>query len=71
MTKRVSVCECAGSGIVMETGSPKTVAASSKLTPCLARFVPAVCLDVKILAETYCLWPSAAYYLHSIFDESK
>jgi len=33
--------------------------------------VPAVCLDVKILAETYCLWPSAAYYLHSIFDESK
>jgi len=27
--------------------------------------------DVKILAETYCLWPSAAYYLHSIFDESK
>jgi hypothetical protein len=31
--------------------------------------VSAVCFGggVKILAETYCLWPSAAYYLHSIF----
>ena len=25
MMKRVSVCECAGSGMVIETGSPKTV----------------------------------------------
>src|ERR1017187_3157763 len=35
---RFSLCECAGSGIVTERGSPKTVAAASKLTLCLARF---------------------------------
>ena len=36
--KRFSACECAGSKIVTESGSPNTVAASSKGTPCLARF---------------------------------
>src|ERR1019366_5586004 len=35
---RFSDCECAGSKIVTESGSPNNVAASSKLTPCLARF---------------------------------
>src|SRR5476651_2057849 len=52
MMKRVSVCECAGSRIVMETGSPKTVAASSKLTPCLARFDPALCASHSKVSMT-------------------
>ena len=39
---RSSSCEWAGSGIVSERASPNTVAASSKLTPCLARLVLAL-----------------------------
>ncbi len=43
MMNRFSLCECAGSGIVTERASPKTVAAASKLTLCLARFDCALC----------------------------
>src|ERR1035437_3076308 len=38
MINRSSTCECAGSGIVSDNGSPNTVVASAKLTSCLARF---------------------------------
>src|SRR6266540_3304799 len=38
MTNRSSACEWPGSGIVNDNGSANTVAASSKLTPCFARF---------------------------------
>ena len=36
--ERSSTCEWAGLEIVSDNGPPKTVEASSKLTPCLARF---------------------------------
>ena len=39
---RGSPIECSGSGIVIDSGSPKVVAASSKATPCLRRFAAAL-----------------------------
>src|SRR5438034_4063566 len=38
MTKRCSLRECIGSGIVNDSGSKKTVAASVKETACFCRF---------------------------------
>src|SRR5205823_5428935 len=41
ITKRSSSVECSGSAMVKDSGSPNTVVASSKETPCRSTFCPA------------------------------
>ncbi len=53
--QRSSPTEWSGSGIVMERGSPKAVAASAKSTPCLRRFAAA-------LARSHMNWSTPRIY---------
>jgi hypothetical protein len=41
-TKRFSLAECSGSVTVKDSGSPKAVTASSKLTPCFRSLLAAL-----------------------------